>query len=211
MLYGYVVSIETAWVKWSATDPDTVVRAEPDLQLPRYATIEVRDEPGVRFDLDLKVFYDPSTRRYTLDSMTILKRPQWDSTIDSSTVRDIKVQEYLRRGLSDLAWIETTDGTPIPSRLTDEQATAIRKAGPSSDDTLRWVARLYTRAWALHVPPAQEVQDQLKLTRPTTSVWLRRARDRGLLTDPLGKDAPAGKHSEDSYKAARLAQDVLRG
>ncbi len=198
------MSITSKWVEWSANDPETVVHAEPDLVLPRYATIGVRDE--MRFDVDVNVFYDPGSWRYAVDSLIVKKRRPWDSTIDTTTLRDLKIQEILRRGLANLAWIETPKGEAIPDRMPPEKAASIRALGPSSDEALRWVARIYTRAWAIHLPPTQDVQDQLGLTRPTASVWLRRARDRGLLTEPLDREY----QDPNAETAAASAAAVLR-
>ena len=103
-------------------------------------------------------------------------------------MRALRLQEYIQRGLGSIAQVEGPEGARMPSALGEDEAAAIRAEGPSNVDTLRWVARLYSVAWALHLPPALYVQEQLRLTRPTTSVWLRRARDRGLLTDPMDRD-----------------------
>jgi hypothetical protein len=182
------VTVETQWIVDTIEDPNAWITLEPDLVFPKYVYLDVVDESDLQFDLRISAFLHPGSRRYEVDTIKVLRRPRWDSTIDGTTLRAIRAKELLRRGLSAAGKIERSDGEPMPDDLSAEQAAQIRAAGPSNSTTLLWVARLYTRAWALHQNPTKEVERQLGLTRPTASVWLRRARDRGYLTDPMDRD-----------------------
>lgn len=85
---------------------------------------------------------------------------------------------------------------------------AVDGGGPSCDDSLRWVARIFTLAWARHEPPAQAIERRLGLARPTVTGWLRRARDRSLLTDPTQREYGTPEAGE---RAADLAAEAFRG
>lgn len=179
---------------------------EPDLALPRYALIHVVDEPDLIFDIDLAVYFDQSRRRYEVHSMTTTARRTWDSRVSTFALRDVAVDDLLRRGLGAQVHIGSMDGPVIPEVLDAAEAAAIRAAGIGDDETLRWVARIYARADALLQAPLAEVQRQLQMPRPTASVWLRRARDRGFLPEPDVQGDEA-MHQVDSDLARRVFAD----
>jgi hypothetical protein len=148
------------------------------------------------------VVFDEAAVQYTVDNLTAYRRGP-EASVDGVALRTIPVQDLLQ----DLEWTigiqgtEETMPTQLPQGLVDE----IKKSGPSNLDSLRWLARVYVSAHAFRRPPAKAVQHQLQMPAPTASVWIRRARDRGLIPATIG----SGAHmSAEDY---RLAKMQLRG
>lgn len=167
------------------------VQLPPDLWLPRYANIAVRDEPELDVDLDIKVSFDAYAGRYVADSIHLVRRAAGEG-VNTVAIRAVPVQEYLR-ALSGTAYYGIPP-QPMPEKLPEELVAEIKADGPSNE-SLRWVARIYTIAEAFNLPPGQAVREQLGMPTPTASVWIRRARDRGILRrwplPPIAENGPA--------------------
>ncbi|MBK4347238.1 hypothetical protein [Lacisediminihabitans changchengi] len=181
------MTVATSFAEFSSGSKLSKVSALPDLVFPRYVRIEVEDEPGTSVDFVLLAVFDLAAHRYVVDSIEVRRRAPGDD-VNAVALRSVRVQEFLRRGLMDAIGtaesVETADGY-MPPTLSEKRAAEIRFAGPSDLATLTWVARFYARAEALSMQPARAVQESIGIPAPTASVWIRRARDRGLLS-PLG-------------------------
>ena len=101
--------------------------------------------------------------------------------VGGSTLRAIRINEVLQEGLAQVVEFRLESGERWPFPLDASLASYVVKSGPSSTAAMEWVSRIYRLAQAVRMRPAKAVQDQLGLTVPTASVWIRRARDRGYL------------------------------
>ena len=164
---------------WSASDPEPFAYALPDLVLPREAQITVTDEPELDMDLTIDVEYDEKLHRYV--ARRVEARARDGQEIKGAHLRTIRVQQYVQEGLSGAITISRKDGAEMEFPIADSLARELTAEGPSSQRTMLYLARIYRMAEIMNLPPAKEVQTQLHLTAPTASVWIRRARDRGLL------------------------------
>ena len=159
----------------------------PDLWIPAYANIAVRDEPGIDVDLDIKVSYDPFVGRSVADSIHFVRRAAGGG-VNTVAIRAVPIQEYLRALRGNVYYGVLPEAKLMPGALPGGFVAQIREDGPSAE-SLRWVARIYTVAEVFNQPPGQAVREQLGMPTPTASVWIRRARDRGILyrwpTEPI--------------------------
>lgn len=176
------MTIKTGVVTWSSQDPLTSVNLHPGLFLPKAVEIEVFNEPGVELQLEIDVIYDQVLRRYVATEVKA-RRKREGQEINSLSLRSVRIQEILRRGLSGVVRVESEDGEVMPFPLSPMRAAEIVALGPSNRETLLWIARVYRVAEVLNLRPAKEVQDQFGLKVSTAAVWIRRARDTGALTD----------------------------
>ena len=197
--------IEARYVEMTVEDPEPFVHMEPDLWFAKYAFIDVHDEPRMPLDVSLRVVFDRAAGQYMVDSMTLRRKKgigdyPGATVLNSVALREIPVQELLRQ-LGPSVHIGSVDGPRMPEELTAEQAANLKAAGPRDRETLLWVARIYTVAHALNQAPGKAVQEQLRLTGATASVWIRRARDRGLLHETF--DQPQWWMTDEEFDVAR--------
>ncbi|WP_376918014.1 hypothetical protein [Agromyces tardus] len=155
------------------------MESAPDLRV--HAEVELYvDDPAIDARITLQASYDLAAGRYVIDSVTAA-RADGGEEVNGAMLRDLRLQEYVRDGLTALGAVELEGSGAF--RLEDVVARRadIVAAGPSDPDTLRWVARIYRAAEIVSARPAKAVQDALGLTQPTATVWIRRARDRRLI------------------------------
>lgn len=161
-----------------------VVDIEPDLRFPVLIEAVVNDEPDLEEDLRMVIVFDLWLERYVVDSLEVRRRAD-GAEVAGTSLRSVRVHDLLRRAVrQSLQLGQINDRSPIfgvEYELAAEDAATVRSWGPSSDDALRWVARIYKFAQALNDAPLQAVQQQIGIAVPTASVWIRRARDRGIL------------------------------
>jgi hypothetical protein len=182
----------------SEDDTESEVHIEPDLYFPKFVELDVTDEPDMDVDAKIALTFSTSQGRYVADSITVKRRAGGD--VNAITLRAVRVQDLIQRGTRNLPVYESTRGrVALSAALTAEQVDAIHRLGPSQDEALRWAARVYLIAAALNMAPAKAVADQLGLTTPNASVWIRRARDRGLLSEPP-RDVPPTAEFETARK-----------
>ena len=151
-----------------------------DLLFPAGVLIDVVGEPDLTVDVFLRAAFDRELLRYVTASVEVRQR-DGGPEVTGAELRSIRVQQYLREGL--LGAIEVGYGPDnlMPLQVTEEKRAEIKLEGPSSKETLRWVGMIYRAAEAVSMRPAKAVQDQLGLTQATASVWIRRARDTGMM------------------------------
>lgn len=186
----------------SVSDQTPTVQVLPDLEFARYSAVDVHTDSSGSVDVTMMVVFDEVAARYMVDSLTAYRRGP-SASVDGASLRTIPVQELLQL----LEWNVRISGTgeSMPTELPRDLVQSIKAAGPSDPDSLRWLARVYVAAHAFHRPPAKAVQQQLDMPAPTASVWIRRARDRGLIPASIGA---AEFMSDEDYKLAKLQ---LRG
>lgn len=189
------VAAMKALMHFDEEHPYDYLSIAPDLLVPQYANIAVRDEPDIDVDLDIKVTYDQYAGRYVADSIHFVRR-EVGAGVGSVAIRAVPIQEYLR-ALTGTVYYSGYGFRPVmqmPEVLPDELVAQIKRDGPSDDESLRWVARIYIVAEAFNLPPGQAVREQLQMPTPTASVWIRRARDRGILhrwpNPPIEENGP---------------------
>lgn len=117
---------------------------------------------------------------------------QDSSPITGTTLRSLRVWDMAReilvlaiaKGEKSTTATGATRSIAIgDSALTDNQAAKLRAQGPN-DESLKWVAYFYNLAGVLGLPPARQVEVNLRLPRTTATKWVKRARDKGLLGMP---------------------------
>lgn len=171
----------------------------PDLRLPRYAAIDVTNDDRSTLDLSLRLVFDEHAAQYVVDTL-IAHRRDGNTNVDGVALRKVPVQEYMR----EIEWAATIadTGEVMPNPLSAHIVEDVKRRGPSDLDGLRWVARVYAAAHAFRRAPARAVQEQLSMPTPTASVWIRRARDRGLL---LGAGDEALHMDQEEFERAKRA------
>lgn len=175
------MATEASFLTWTAQDPDRAwVDIEPGLRFPRYAVLDVVDDPRTTLDLRMTFAFNENQGRYEIDGIEAMRRSPQD-WVDGTALRTIPVQELMR----ELGWaarIRESD-EEMPNPLPEDLLQRLKRLGPSSPETLTWVGRVYVTATAISQPAGQAVRDAFGLTTPTASVWIRRARDRGFIPD----------------------------
>lgn len=152
----------------------------PDFVVMESASAEgADDEEGLR--VSLSASFDEALGRYYIESITVSAESSAHE-LTGAVMRDLPLHTYLREALLDLVEIRLQGSGEVFS-LEDvrRDREAIVAGGPSSWETLRAVARVYRAAEILGLRPAKAVQDHLGLTAPTATLWIRRARDIGLI------------------------------
>lgn len=177
------MTITISYQEPALDDPDGTVRLEPDMLGPREVFVESRNERDSHLDVEMHMVFNSEFRQYFANWIRVQRREESDS-VSGAGIRSIRVQDYVQSGLQDVRWIDSKTGEDIPTTLPDDLVERIKLLGPSNPETMRWVARIHQRAFATSQRPAKAVQEQLQLTAPTASVWIRRARDTGILPAP---------------------------
>lgn len=118
----------------------------------------------------IKAIYDPKAGRYLVRSLTI--EALCDHEVTSEMLRGWRIGALLRQAVEHHAAHLLH---PIVTTKRDPQA------GPTTE-TLQDVALIYRLALLAGEAPTQAVAAHLGIPKSTASVWVTRARDRGLLT-----------------------------
>lgn len=205
--YIYVMAIRAQWLGWSADDPATTALVSPDLVFPKYLDAYVVNESELDVDLRISAVFDADLERYVVDRLEARRKvPGGD--INGTSIRALRVQDYLRTAVRNALRVgQVRERSPMFNmefELRAEDAPSIRQLGPSSEEALTWVARIYKFAVAVSDPPARAVQEQLGISVPTASVWIRRARDRGILVEPSPLSTA---ESQERFDLARSVGD----
>ncbi len=163
--------------------PGTVTQSDVEIEGALYDVAIVLDrtaEGGVRATAVTVTAHDGSP-------------PVTGTTLRAVRVWDLVQQAILlaaHRGRRKVA-NEVTTTEVLTSTLSDADAEQLRLHGPT-DKSLEWVAHFYNLAQAVGLPPAKQVQLAIGLPRTTATKWIKRARDKGLLS-PKGEQTD-GKH-----------------
>jgi hypothetical protein len=109
--------------------------------------------------------------------------------VSSERLRQVALRRYLRestRLYSDLVLPELVQATGTGDELILARAEqeSRRRAQPITDEHLAEVAEVYSAAGS---KPTQAVLHRFHVSRPTASRWVRLARDRGFLPEPVAK------------------------
>ncbi|MCD7101952.1 hypothetical protein [Pseudoclavibacter sp. 13-3] len=178
------MSVTAAWIGQQRGVAPEHMRVEiaPGVTVPRFAYIDVADEPGIPLTINLSVVLDGDT--YRVDLMKIRRTAPGDD-VNLVALRSVRVHEFVQRGLSDIA--HDANGNPFsPLAPLDEDVLSGYRAEPGGAATLQAVAMTYRMATLLSMRPAKAVRERFRLTEATATVWIRRARDRGIL-EPAGR------------------------
>jgi hypothetical protein len=169
---------------------DETAELGDDLVIPRSVTISDMQALGGSGYVEIEAVFDEAEEKYVAARVTVGAR-DGGADITSAALRSVRVQELLQEGLGAAVDFQLPDGSRWPFPLDTDLASFINKSGPSSFAAMEWVSRIYRPARAMNLRPAKAVQDQLRLSVPTASVWIRRARDRGFLPDTPRVDEAA--------------------
>lgn len=163
------------------------IAVEPGLEFPRYAAVTVKDDPRVDFDLEMFLAFNANQRRYEVDELKVSRRSPLDQ-LTGTALRTIPVAELMRS----LNWVAriAESGERMPAKLPPELVARLKREGPSSNETLMWVGRVYVAASAVAQSSGLAVQESFGIAAPTAAVWIRRARDRGFIPDISEKSLP---------------------
>jgi hypothetical protein len=133
------------------------------------------DGPDLPWKVDLEA--EIIGERYEITRLSFTRR-EGDEAITGENLRRVALGELA----TDLLTYAATRGaqTKKSSHLYREKPTRPRL---SDDATLEYVARIYRLAHVTHADPAKAVAQNLELPPATASRWIRRARDKGHLTD----------------------------
>jgi len=153
------------------TAPDFLVRRDVEVY-------GIDTESGAKFTLN--AIYDDTMGRYYLHALSV-EAAGPASEVTGAALRELKVQSLLRDALADMVEIELQGGGFFDVRDVAAARDEITSAGPSSREAMLAVSRVYRAAQIASARPAKAVQDVLALTQPTATLWIRRARELGLL------------------------------
>ncbi|WP_211658782.1 hypothetical protein [Phytoactinopolyspora halophila] len=157
--------------------PNDIVEAGDGLKIPAQVTVTAEDVNG--YTAELTARYTAESGRYEVDWLTV-RRGDDGQEVTGEGLRSIPVAAILRDGiLSALSGFTLLQAGAAPEDL--------GRSGPT-DETLRWVARVYRFALLVGDAPTQAVASSLDIPRATAARWVTRARDRSMLTvsDPRG-------------------------
>lgn len=132
---------------------------------------------GDEYPADLEVDLVLDGRRYVVDVLTI-RRQEGGVSITGEHIRKIPVQEIVLSLVKSL--LGPVPGSTESAKIARKEIKAAVEAGPT-DQTLEVVARFYVIAELAGEPPAKSVRETLKIPASTANVWIRRAKDRGIL------------------------------
>lgn len=188
------------------------VHAGSDLYAPTWVELTVTGMEDVGVDYVAALVLEG--RRYVVQELRILRRDD-GPPITSELIRGIPVAMLIRGTVSNLVELRTdpdavygSDGVrmraPEQVVITPDERGRLVGAGPA-DETLLWVARIYVMAELAGDPPAKSVKETLAIPTSTAGYWIRRAKDRGILTQQATTVAP-----HPSLPAPAKAADPLR-
>jgi hypothetical protein len=174
------------------TDSEADVELELGLVFPKFVELTLTDDDELPFDVEINLVFEKAAGRYVAESVRTARR-NGVGEITTGGLRAVRVQELIQLGTDSLTEVVLANVDPSIQVLSDDHLAEIKAAGPGNRESLIWVARIYLVAMALNSPPAKAVAEKLQLSTPTASVWIRRARDRGILTEPARSSADAGE------------------
>jgi hypothetical protein len=159
------------------------------MYLPTAWTVPDVEIEGSLYDVEMTLDLTAEGVRPT--SVTVTAH-EGSPPVSGTTLRALRVWDMARdgilagvnRGSSSTShgvtrWAMTlADTTP---GLSDDEVARLRLQGPT-DETLGWVAYFYNLAGVLGMPPARFVEVNLVVPRTTASKWVRRAREKGLIS-----------------------------
>jgi hypothetical protein len=139
------------------------------------------------FDTTIRIVYDDKTGRFIADEIRV-RRIEDSKEVTSTDLRKIRVEEIIRTAVPySVVFIDEQDNVTASGGYTSglgmvppSTVKAIKESG-LTDDALMWVARVYTVAHAVRLPPAKAVSEALELPTRTASYWIAKARKLGLL------------------------------
>ncbi len=155
---------------------DKPVHVGSDIWAPPRITVEVVDVPDVAVDLTAELRLDGG--RYEVEELRIRRR-EGGMAVTGEVIRSIPVQSLVRGAVANLTELRT-GAFRRPVALTIEDGAKLAAAGPT-DETLRWVARLYLMAQLASEAPAKAVKEALDIPSSTAGLWIRRSKDRGYM------------------------------
>lgn len=157
------------------------------IAVPGSALFEGVDLEGGMFDVKLEL----DMTREGIRAVAVTVASQDGATpVALTTLRAVKVWELTQRAIASAVERGYAEGSPDGpydvtttswGQLSDQDAARLRAQGPT-DEALGWVAFHHNLAAVLGLPPAKQVEVNLGLPRSTASKWVRRAREKGLLT-----------------------------
>lgn len=200
------MAISAVWLPAGRFDVE-FVEVLPDLHFPHRARIVVSGERHLNVDVMMEVTFDETVDRYVIDSLVVKRRGAGSPAVDAAELRTLRLDDYVRR--SNLSAVPF-DGGRIGLKVDAKTMAAVRAGGPSDDDSLRWAARIYAWAHAFHLPPTQEVERRLKLSRPSASEWIRKARDRGFLGARVTDESSSSSGGPYTVSEAELEDAMMR-
>jgi hypothetical protein len=155
----------------------------PGISMNLPATLRARDLNGDQGGVDVEMELDLTDDGVRPVAITV--RSPNGRAVTGADLRAVRVYDLVRVGIaSGVLWNQKTEGGDVfvVGGLDEYTVKEIRNDGPV-DKSLEWVGRIYELAKVLGLPPAQRVELELGLTRRTATNWIRRARERGFLTD----------------------------
>jgi hypothetical protein len=175
------------------------VSIPPLRPLPRWVTIDVFDEPDIEFALEIKAVLDAAEIRYVADTLRVKRASTASPEITNAALRPLRLHEYMRRGLLQVL--------PHLRDLGDGVQQVATEYGSNSRQTLTAVAEVFLAAQILNEPPAKAVQSAFKISAPTASAWIRRARDLRFLALGTPPPNPDESYIRDRFDATRRVLD----
>lgn len=163
------------------------VEVDPGLKLWREVTVYGEDYRG--FDVAVRVAFDGT--RMTATEVKVEQR-QGGPAVTGEALRSVTVDAFVRHSVR--ANFELPDDRRFYHAyglLSVEDAIHMGNAGPT-DETLRWVARLYRLALATGEPPTTAIRQVFHIAPSTAGQWVARARAKGLLGPPEGPGKAGG-------------------
>lgn len=152
----------------------------PGLKLWRVVDVTAEDYKG--YDVDARVVLDGD--RFTATEVRVRQRPG-GPPVNGEALRQVALTGFITNAIG--------ANTTLPPRMPGETYTVIawgllepddvermRAAGPT-DETLGWVAKVYTLALATGDRPTKAVKEVFELAQSTAGQWVARARERGFL------------------------------
>lgn len=160
------------------------VQVGADLWAPPRIRVDITDVEDLPVDVHAELRLDGA--RYVVAELAVRQR-EGGPPITGELIRTIPVQTLVRGGIADVATMGTR-AFRTSVALGPEEHARLAGDGPT-DETLRWVARIYVQAQLAGEPPTKAVKDTLRIPLSTAGYWIRRTKDKGFM-DPV-KQAPA--------------------
>lgn len=157
---------------------DTKVPTAPDFVVSESLQVAGYDDDDSQIDLQLR--FSPDLGRYFVEGVSLSVAGD-EREITSARIRDIPLLRLTRDALHEGGVVEYAAGGIFDPQAVRDAAPQLVEGGPSSEEAMLATARVYRYAQILQKSPAKAVQEDLGLTAPTATLWIRRARMLGLL------------------------------
>lgn len=150
--------------------------------------IDIRSQAFGDFETIVNVRFNHDKAMFEAQEVTVLKYADGPE-ITSAMLRKVRIQDLIGAATPSCVYLSDSTGALInregiwtgPLRLvTSYDVEEYHRTGPT-DEALDWVAKVYTLAKALRLPPAKAVAEEMKLPERTASNWIAKARERKLL------------------------------